>query len=156
MLIDAAPSILNKVDCVFLAGGKGPALEEYKKKVKEKSIDKKFIFTGFVEDDILHEFYGAGDVFAFPSYFDTQGLSMIEAMACGVPCVAAKDSAAGEFIKEGISGFLFSSPMDFPEKIIQGIEKSKEMRKSTSEEGKKYSIKEATERLLALYETLIP
>lgn len=56
--------------------------------------------VGFVEDADLPAFYNLASVFAFPSYYEGFGLPVLEAMACGVPVVAANNSALPEVVGE--------------------------------------------------------
>lgn len=53
-------------------------------------------FTGFLRGDDLADAYAAADVFVFPSHTDTLGLVLLEAMATGLPIVAADTPAARE------------------------------------------------------------
>ena len=80
VLIDAAPEVLKKIDGVFIIVGEGPARKILEEKVKNKNLHEKFVFTGFVEDNELADYYKAGDVFAFPSTYETQGIVAFEAM----------------------------------------------------------------------------
>lgn len=62
------------------------------------------LFKGFFADPLLY--YQAADAFVLPS--STEGLSnsMLEAMACGLPVIAANVGAAPEVITHGQTGFL--------------------------------------------------
>jgi glycosyltransferase involved in cell wall biosynthesis len=55
---------------------------------------------GYVADDDLPALYRGAEVFAYPSRFEGFGLPVIEAMACGVPCVVSShpslDEACGD------------------------------------------------------------
>jgi glycosyltransferase involved in cell wall biosynthesis len=53
-------------------------------------------FPGFVEDDELLQFYGASDLFLFPSYYEGFGLPILEAMACGRAVACSNTSAMPE------------------------------------------------------------
>jgi glycosyltransferase involved in cell wall biosynthesis len=53
-------------------------------------------FPGFVEDDELLQFYGAADLFLFPSYYEGFGLPILEAMACGRAVACSNTSAMPE------------------------------------------------------------
>jgi glycosyltransferase involved in cell wall biosynthesis len=57
--------------------------KELHRAVARSAIASRVHFTGFVEDcDLLH-FYGACDLFVFPSFYEGFGLPILEAMACG-------------------------------------------------------------------------
>ena len=53
-------------------------------------------FTGFVEDSDLLYFYGACDLFVFPSFYEGFGLPILEAMACGRAVACSSLSAMPE------------------------------------------------------------
>src|SRR5207249_6532839 len=59
--------------------------------VLHSSVADRVHFTGFVEDPDLLHFYGACDLFVFPSFYEGFGLPILEAMACGraVACSSA-------------------------------------------------------------------
>ena len=46
------------------------------------------------------------DLFVHPSYVESQGLTVLEAMALGVPCVVTKSRGPCEFIEDGVNGLL--------------------------------------------------
>ncbi len=53
-------------------------------------------FTGFVSDEDLVAFYGACDLFVFPSFYEGFGLPILEAMACGRAVACSNTSAIPE------------------------------------------------------------
>ncbi|HHO57059.1 MAG TPA: glycosyltransferase, partial [Thermoplasmatales archaeon] len=124
LIIKAAPRILKKIDAVFIIVGEGPHKDTLEKMVKEKHLSPHFIFTGFVDDRELMDYYKAADVFAFPSKYETQGLVALEAMAAGVPVVAAREKALPDFIRDGENGYLADAndEMEFAEKVMRAME----------------------------------
>ena len=59
------------------------------------------------------------DLFVHPSYVESQGLTVLEAMALGVPCVVTKSRGPCEFIEDGINGLLTEqSPESLTEKFL--------------------------------------
>ena len=50
--------------------------------------------------------YHDGDIFAFPSKTETQGMVKIEAMLCGLPVVAFDRTACPESIEHGVNGWV--------------------------------------------------
>jgi len=152
LLINEAHSIVNKQpNARFLIVGKGPSEEYYKNAVKMKGLEEYFIFAGFVDRKELPDYYAAADVLAFPSKFDTQGLVVLESMACGTPAVVPKKSAAEELVEEGKNGYTFSEPVDFREKILLAIEKKKEMSKSAKKRAALYDKADTVSKLEELY-----
>ncbi len=156
LIINEAQSIINKEpNAVFLIVGKGPAEEEYKNLVKMKGLTENFIFTGFVPKNELPDYYAAADVFAFPSYFDTQGLVALEAMAAGLPVVAPEKSGSGDFIKDGVSGYAFKEEVDFREKLLLALENGKELGQKGREIAKEYDADGRVEELLKFYQEIL-
>lgn len=59
------------------------------------------------------------DLFVHPSYIESQGLTVLEAMALGVPCVVTKSLGPCEFIEDGVNGLLTEqSPESLTEKAL--------------------------------------
>jgi glycosyltransferase involved in cell wall biosynthesis len=54
----------------------------------------------------LARHYQAADVFVFPSLCDAFGLVLLEAMACGLPVIATRNSGGTDLIRDGESGYL--------------------------------------------------
>ncbi|MGH7790676.1 MAG: glycosyltransferase, partial [Thermodesulfobacteriota bacterium] len=54
----------------------------------------------------LKDWYRKADVFVFPSRFDTFGLVILEAMACGLPVVAYNVPSPNDIVQNGVTGIL--------------------------------------------------
>ena len=80
--------------------GDGPMLEEY----KAAYPDVKFV--GAKRGQELAKYFAMADVFVFPSRWETFGLVMIEAMACGTPVAAYPCQGPLDVIDEGITGCM--------------------------------------------------
>jgi len=154
LLIEAAPYILEKMEAVFIIVGEGPAKEELEEKVRRIKLQEYFVFTGFVKDEDLPNYYKAADVFVFPSVYETQGIVAFEAMAAGVPVAASTAKALPDFIKDGENGCLFNpyNARECAEKIVKVME-NKEIVRKASEFVKEYSIERMTDKLLDIYES---
>ncbi len=87
--------------------GEGVDREETEEYARRSGVMENCIFTGAVLDrEKLRAYYCCGDVFLFPSTFDTNGIVVREAAACAVPCVLIKDSGASEGIEHDFTGIL--------------------------------------------------
>ncbi|MFZ1431358.1 MAG: glycosyltransferase family 1 protein [Geminicoccaceae bacterium] len=65
-----------------LVVGDGPQLASYRERYPAA------VFTGWKKGEELSRYYSASDVFVFPSRFETFGLVLLEALACGLPVAA--------------------------------------------------------------------
>ena len=54
----------------------------------------------------IQKFYAAADVFVFPSYYDSFGMVVTEAMASGLPVITSKAVGASELLTDGVNGIL--------------------------------------------------
>lgn len=80
--------------------GDGPMLETY------KSQYSKVQFVGYKTGKELADYYRMAEVFVFPSKWETFGLVMIEAMACGVPVAAYSVQGPKDIVENGKTGYL--------------------------------------------------
>lgn len=90
--------------------GDGPQTAEAFALARSLGVADDVRFLGNREDvpDILC----AADVFCLPSHYEAFGLAALEAMACGVPSVAARVGGVSELIEDGVTGFLVE-PEDY-------------------------------------------
>jgi glycosyltransferase involved in cell wall biosynthesis len=65
------------------------------------------IFTGILKGEDLAHAYATGDIFLFPSTTETLGMAMSEALASGLPVVAARSGATHEVVYDGETGLLY-------------------------------------------------
>jgi len=72
-------------NAVLLLAGDGEARESCESYAKDIGIEKSVFFLGNVKD--MPKFYNELDIFAFPSLFEGLPVSVLEAQACGVPCI---------------------------------------------------------------------
>mgnify|MGYP006294677333 CR=1 FL=1 len=157
-IIKAAPRVLREHDALFVIGGKGPAKEMCEALVKEFGLGDAVKFAGFIPDDELPAYYAAADAFVTGSTFETQGLVVLEAMACGTPVVGANALAIPEAVKNNENGYLFEAldAGDCAAKInkLLGLKKSsyKRMAGKAREFAENKSVESVTDDLLKEYE----
>lgn len=83
---------------LVLAGGyeKDDQFPHVKAALRRLGIEEHVGLPGFVSDERLLSLYHAADCVLFPSLYEGFGLPVLEAMACGVPVVAGKNSSIPE------------------------------------------------------------
>ena len=90
---------------VFVGGGLDK--DEVEKYAEKTGISDRCVFTGPIHDrEAIRAWYCRADLFLFPSVYDTNGLVVREAAACGLGSVLIEGSCASEGIIDGETGFL--------------------------------------------------
>ncbi|HLH62524.1 MAG TPA: glycosyltransferase [Ktedonobacteraceae bacterium] len=106
VLIDAAAKMESNAHIALASTG--PAEADLRAQVESLNLRDRVSFLGYIADTDLAALYRLADVFAIPSEADLQSLTTMEAMACGLPVVAANAYALPELVHHEINGFLFS------------------------------------------------
>ena len=92
-------------DYVYIIVGKGPLNNYLHDLAKELGIEDKVIITGFRDD--VKDFYATADLFVFPSFREGLSVSLMEAMASGLPVICSKIRGNVDLIDEYKGGILF-------------------------------------------------
>ncbi|MBI3313044.1 MAG: glycosyltransferase family 4 protein [Candidatus Omnitrophica bacterium] len=137
-LIRAVAGLIKKIPQIrLMIVGDGRERAHLEELVQQLGIHDKVCFTGNV-DDITHPL-AAFDVFALPATWrEGFGLSIVEAMACGIPVVVTNIWSLNTLIENGVTGMLVA-PKD-PEALSSAIEmllNDKERRQNMVREAKK-------------------
>lgn len=145
--------------CHLLMVGGGPEEDWAHARVKELAIDSKVTFTGMVPKEEANLLFGFGDVFTFPSYTETQGIVIAEAMAAGTPPVAVGKMGPLDLIHDDKDGYLTKlSVSDFVEKAVKLLKDDK-LREIFATEGKRrtgeFSNETSVSKLISLYEKVL-
>lgn len=91
--------------------GEGPAIPSLERQAEHLGIQAAVSFKGFIPNAVLHEEYPKYDVFLTASTMETQGLVVLEAIACGLPAVGVDAFALPELIRHGENGYI-AKPFD--------------------------------------------
>jgi len=112
--VDASRIVLNvRQDLIFLIVGdslntdRGAYGKQMKKAVAQLGLSEKFVFTGFVDN--VRPFLSAMDLLVHPTYRESFGLVIAEAMMMGVPVIASDVRGCRELIINGKTGILVPS-----------------------------------------------
>lgn len=108
LIIDALAGLREaEKDFRMVFVGKGADMEELKAHAAKCGVLDKCIFPGAIHDrQTLRAWYSRADLFLFPSTYDTNGLVVREAAACGLASVLVRGSCAAEDVMNGVNGFL--------------------------------------------------
>jgi glycosyltransferase involved in cell wall biosynthesis len=88
----------------FVVAGDGPSVSEIKSLASRRGVNARFL--GAVPQSKLQKWMAASDVLLFPSATETFGNVLLEAMACGLPVLAAAGGAVPDTIRDGENGLL--------------------------------------------------
>jgi glycosyltransferase involved in cell wall biosynthesis len=95
---------------VLVGSGDGQSLsieeEARGRAARDPALAERVTFTGRVDN--VEDYLRAADIFAFPSLFEAMPLSVLEAAACGLACVASRVGGIPEVLESGTSGTLVS------------------------------------------------
>lgn len=77
-------------------------------------------FPGFVDRERLREAYCGADVFAFMSHEETEGIVVLEALACGIPTVVRDIPVYGGWLEDGKNVYKAANTGEF-QQSVEGI-----------------------------------
>ncbi|KKI88764.1 N-acetyl-alpha-D-glucosaminyl L-malate synthase [Bacillus sp. SA1-12] len=96
--------IQRKIKAKLLLVGDGPEMTFVSRLVRELGLNDKVLFLG--KKDNLEELYSLSDLMLLLSEKESFGLVLLEAMACGVPCIGSNTGGIPEVINEGETGYI--------------------------------------------------
>ncbi len=100
------PAGRPRVKAVFV--GDGPARSELEAVCKQQKIDATFM--GQVVGEPLAECFASADVFCFPSFTETFGQVVLEALASGLPVIGLDADGTKDLVQDGLTGLLLRLP----------------------------------------------
>lgn len=103
-VVDVFARVSEAVPSRLLLMGDGPEMAGVRLQVTQAGLDGKVEFLGHVDN--LEDILPVADLLLLPSLHESFGLVALEAMACGVIPVATNRGGAGEFIQDGLNGYL--------------------------------------------------
>ena len=119
VLVNAIPKVLEKVNVKTIIVGNGYMKEQISGLVKGLGIDRKVMFTGFVDDETLRKLQTCADVSVVPSLFEPFGIVALEAMAAKSPVVVSDTGGLGEIVDHDTDGIKVYT--NNPDSLAWGI-----------------------------------
>jgi glycosyltransferase involved in cell wall biosynthesis len=166
-LIDALPLLLAEANCRVVIGGQGPERDALLQQAKALGVAESVQLLGRVPTEQVPALMQQAIVFALPSTphpsGDTESLGMvlIEAMACGTPCVASRTGGIVDIVEDGINGYL-TLPGDaqgLASSIIRLLQNEKARRRmglaGRQKVEERFSVTAVARQVIAIYQNVV-
>ena len=155
-LLESQKEIVKKHENIkLIIIGDGPDIEEYKKYVEKHKLNENVIFTGKVPWEEVPCYYQLADVFATASTSETQGLTVIEAMAGGVAPLCIDDESFRNVVIDDLNGCIFKTKKEYIKDVISLYEDRKKLENLSKQarlNAERHSSKYYAEGVLDVYE----
>ncbi len=155
-VLNAFARIKDKYDIDLVITSRGPLFNKLKETANKLGLDGRVHFTGFIEREDQMRLFKNALFGIIASDADTQGLVVLEEMACGIPVIGANALALPESIIPGKTGLLFKvyDDRDLARKIAWMVENNrdrKKMGKNARKFAEENTIQVWTDRLIEYY-----
>lgn len=105
-LIDAAGKLIGRLSIQVRFIGEGPLRKRLEAHAQSLRVPVEFL--PFVDHRQLPSFFNEADAFVLPSFTEGHPKVLLEAMSCGVPCVASDVGGNRAILDDGMNGLLFA------------------------------------------------
>lgn len=157
-IIDSFKEYLNNSNNLkLLIVGDGPHKSELEKYVEDNNI-KNILFTGRVKYEDVKYFYNISDVFISASKSETQGLTIIEAIASNTDIILYNDENITDLVIDNKSGRLFNNKkelLDAFNDFLNDKEKNEYLKSNAKEKLKEFSKEVFAENIENYYLNLL-
>ena len=142
-LLDVAEKIPERENIKIIISGTGPDEELLRKLTRERGLSSRVELTGYVDEETKLKLLGSSSLFIYPASADTFGISVLEALAFGVPTIVSQDFPLLDYSKGSETGmitFNFTDPGEIAEYIIS-LRESKTDYKRLSNAARDFSMR---------------
>lgn len=160
VLIEALPQVLNAhPDATVEIVGTGPMADELKTRTEELGVDHAVHFQGYV--DSVAEAMRDSDVFCRPSFSEGMPLTLLEAMASGLPAIVTPVAGVSEVVTDSETGILVDrdNPQELAVALINILNNpdlaAKIGRQARAHVIENYEWKQRTKQILDIYEEIV-
>lgn len=139
-LVDILDSVFEKTQkSKAVIVGDGAALKYMKKLVSVSHNADRFVFTGFIDNSLVHKYYEAANLFVSPSLSEMHSMTILEALTTGMPIVVRKDTSYNDTVIDGFNGYQADTDEEMSEAIIRVLE-DRDLQKQFSENSREHSV----------------
>jgi glycosyltransferase involved in cell wall biosynthesis len=160
LLIEAFAIVTRRIpEAHLLLIGGGPWYKHCRRLSEALAIAERVHFTGYLPRSEVFDCLAESEIFAFASLTDTQGVSVLEAMALGRPAVAVRSGAVADVIRDGIDGVLTDADAEALADGMATLLNSADFRRKLAGQARsraeEFSAGRMAEKLIRLYARLI-
>lgn len=130
----------------------------FRRLAREQDLLSRLLFVPFTA--AIERYYGMGDMLVFPTYYDTFGQVVLEAMACGLPVIVSAQAGVSEIITDGKDGLILKDPADTGAlaqflRTLEDAERRRRLGLAARATALRYTWDAVAEKTLAEYERII-
>jgi len=160
LMLEAFALVSQQVPkCLLLVVGEGNWDVQARALATELGITDRVRFAGCLPRQEAIRCAADADLLLFPSITDTQGLVVVEAMAAGTPCVAARSGAVAELVEDGMNGVIVDHEAAGMARaavaLLSDRERLSRMGEAARATAQRFSAEVMARRLWSLYESLL-
>ena len=137
----------------YVVCGRGPLKEELEAFARETGLGDRVRFMGYRND--IPAFYAMADIFVFPSFREGLSVSVMEAMASGLPVVCSRIRGNTDMVEDGVNGFLVepgkSDTIAGALRRLEDSGKREEIRRNNLKKAEAYSLGVIAEQYRRVY-----
>lgn len=160
--VDVLLEALHQMDLdqqtrVWLVGD-GPQREALETRSRQLGLDANVRFLGFRSD--VPDFIKASDIFVLPSRYEAMPMTILEAMAAGLPCVVTDVGDNAELVENGVTGRVI--PPEAPGALADALKEltfdrtlRRAMGSAARQKAQRYDVRQMVARTLDIYERVL-
>ncbi|MFZ0699243.1 MAG: glycosyltransferase [Thermoplasmata archaeon] len=130
--LDAIANAADHTDMVAIVGGTGPEEAAVRERIaRDARLSGRVRYVGPVAEAEKGALLAQSSIFVLPSTSDTASIGMLEAMACGTPCIGPEVGGPAEIIADGVTGrrVAVQDPQALARAIITLVDRPEERRR---------------------------
>ena len=151
-------SLKDSHDMVIIAPNEPNYYMDMSRLISTLRINEKVLFLRNVDDDELAVLYSEASLFVMPSFYEGFGLPLLEAMACGVPCISSPRTSIPEVAGDSC---IFVEPdrhdqiADKMRYVLEDKSAQQDLSRKGQGRAKNFSPYECSEKLLKIFENAL-